>query len=75
MKLMRLFYEFLLVLKNHESNFKKIRQIVGGSETGTSPDLLYSRDRFCGTALGFCKEGNSAGSCSPQIGAGTFNFN
>ena len=57
------------------TNLKKIRQIVGGSETGTSPDLLYSRDRFCGTALGFCKEGNSAGSCSPQIGAGTCNFN
>ena len=43
--------------------------IAGGSETGTSSDLLYSKDRFCGQALGYCKEGNTAGSCTPTIGA------
>ena len=33
--------------------------IAGGSETGTSNDLMYSRDRFCGTALGKkCKISN-----------------
>ena len=43
--------------------------IAGGSETGSSSDLLYSKDRFCGTALGYCKEGITAGTCTPQIGA------
>ena len=45
--------------------------IAGGSETGTSADLLYSKDRFCGTALGYCKEGTGQGACVPQIGAVT----
>ena len=46
--------------------------IAGGSETGTSQDLLYSRDRFCGTALGYCKEGTTQNSCSPQLGKSNF---
>ena len=44
--------------------------IAGGSETGASQDQFYSKDRFCGTALGFCKE-TTAPSCSPQLGAVT----
>ena len=27
--------------------------------------------RFCGTALGYCKEGTTAGSCNKQLGAVT----
>ena len=43
---------------------------AGGSETGTSSDLIHSKDRFCGTALGFCKE-TTTGNCGAQLGAVT----
>ena len=44
--------------------------IAGGSETGSAADLIHSKDRFCGFALGHCKAG-TGDQCSAQIGAVT----
>ena len=45
--------------------------IPGGSETGTTQDQFYSRDRFCGTALGYCKFTGTVGQCQNELGAVT----
>ena len=44
--------------------------IAGGSETGSTADLIHSKDRFCGIALGYCKSTDGT-NCGPQIGAVT----
>lgn len=45
--------------------------IAGGSETGTTTDMFYAKDRYCGLVLGYCKSTANVGTCTPTIGAVT----
>ncbi len=46
--------------------------IAGGSQTGGSQDTLFTRDRFCGLALGYCGTMTvGATSCTAFAGAVT----
>jgi hypothetical protein len=45
--------------------------IAGGSETGNSADLIYSRDRFCGKVLGYCEAQTTGTGCDARVGAVT----
>ena len=41
--------------------------VPGASMTGADADKLFARDRFCGTALGYCKE-SSTTACIAALG-------
>ena len=43
--------------------------VPGASLTGADADKLFARDRFCGTALGFCDSSTSTTACTPTLGA------
>ncbi len=42
--------------------------IPGGSQTGGTADVAYSRDRFCGKALGYCGVMGTATTCTTTVG-------
>ena len=41
--------------------------IPGGSQTGKHSD--FTKDRFCGSALGFCSSSGNGDTCNPTFGA------